>query len=148
MTANSYPLSPHPAPHANRVRLCESFFSLAGGPAAWFIQLCGGYALASQPCFVNGTRAAAPLARAHWTWPAMIILMATAIVVALGALLVSWQAFKRTRHEVQGDEHHLMETGAGRTRFLALWGIALGGGFALATAFTAVGFMTLPRCAG
>jgi hypothetical protein len=41
-----------------------------------------------------------------------------------------------------------MEAGAARTRFLALWGALLGGGFALATAITGVAFVTLPRCAG
>jgi hypothetical protein len=141
-------LSHHPAPHADRVKLHESFYALFGGPIAWFLQLCGGYALASQPCFIEGTRAAAPLVSASWTWPAMIALMVTAVLVSLIALFVSWRAFTRTRNEAQGDQHHLMETGAGRTRFLALWGMVLGSGFAIATAFTAVGFMTLPRCAG
>ena len=42
----------------------------------------------------------------------------------------------------------LMEIGAGRTRFLALWGMVLGVGFALAAAITAVAFIVLPRCAG
>jgi heme/copper-type cytochrome/quinol oxidase subunit 4 len=35
-----------------------------------------------------------------------------------------------------------------RTHFLALWGILLGSGFALAVAITAVAFATVPRCAG
>lgn len=141
-------MNAHLAPHAAKVGLTETFFSVFGGPIAWLCQVCGGYALASQPCFVGGARVAAPPAGAYWTWPAMIILMVSAVMVALVALLVSWRAYLRTRNEVLGDEAHLLEIGSGRTRFLALWGIVLGGGFALATAFTAVGFLTLPRCAG
>jgi len=148
MKTDSYHMGRHPAPHAERVGLHESFFALFGGPTAWFIQLCGGYALASQPCFVNGMRTAEPSASLHWTWPAMVILMAAAVAVALVSLAISWQAFKRTKQEASGDEQHLMETGAGRTRFLSLWGIVLSGGFAVATAITAVAFTTLPRCAG
>jgi hypothetical protein len=148
MTTDSRPMSPHPAPHAGRLRIPESFFGVFGGPAAWFIQLCAGYGLASQPCFVNGARVAQLPANSHWTWIAMVILMIAAAAVALLAFLVSWRAFKRTQHEVRGNEVHLMETGAGRTRFLALWGMLLGLGFAVTTALTAVAFVTLPRCAG
>jgi hypothetical protein len=114
-------------------RLRESFFGLFGGPLAWFVQLCCGFALASQPCFLGGTRVAAPPPALQWTWPAMIFLMAAAVAIALLSLLVSWRTFTRS---------------TGRTRFLALWGILLGGSFALAAAFTAVAFLTLPRCAG
>jgi predicted histidine transporter YuiF (NhaC family) len=119
-----------------------------GGPLAWYLQLCSGYALASQPCFRDGLRMAAPLRTAQWTWPAMILIMIAAMVVALLALLVSWRTFQRTRTEASGDAAHLSEVGSGRTRYLALWGVLLGAAFALATAISAVAFMTLPRCAG
>jgi hypothetical protein len=119
----------NPAPD----KLRGSFFGLFGGPLAWFVQLCCGFALASQPCFRGGNRVAAPPPALQWTWPAMILLMAAAVAIALLSLLVSWRTFTRS---------------TGRTRFLALWGILLGGSFALAAAFTAVAFLTLPRCAG
>jgi hypothetical protein len=148
MTADTHPMNPHVALHGERLRLAERFFGVFGGPAAWFIQLCAGYGLASQPCFVNGAWVAQLPANSHWTWLAMVILMIAAAVVALLAFLVSWRAFKRTQHEVRGNEVHLMETATGRARFLALWGILLGLGFAVASALTAVAFATLPRCAG
>lgn len=148
MTANSYHMKHHPAPHEARVKVYESVSGLIGGPLAWFIQLCGGYALATQPCFVNGARASQPLAGLHWTWQAMVVLMVVAVAASLVSFVLSWGAFKRTALEVRGDERHLMETGSGRARFLALWGMVLGGGFAVASAVTAVAFITLPRCAG
>jgi hypothetical protein len=121
------------ARNPGRGRLRESFFGLFGGPIAWFLQLCCGYALASQPCFRGGNRMTAPSPALQWTWPAMILLMAAAVAIALLSLMVSWHTFTRS---------------TGRTRFLALWGVLLGGSFALAAAFTAVAFLTLPRCAG
>lgn len=138
----------NPAPHANRVGLHESFFALFGGPIAWFLQLCSGYALASAPCFREGQRMTAPAAQLQWTWAAMIAAMAAAVIIAGLSFLVSWRAFERTKGEASGSSHELLEAGAGRTRFLALWGMLLGGGFGLATAITAAAFLWLPRCAG
>jgi hypothetical protein len=141
-------LSHHPAPHRDRVALYESLFGVVGGPAAWFIQLCAGYALASWPCFPNSERGVAPLPGYEWTWPAMVVLLAAGVLIAFAAFLVSWRVLRRTQEEGEGGHHALMEIGAGRTRFLALWGVLLGGGFALATIVTAVAFLVLPRCAG
>jgi hypothetical protein len=61
---------------------------------------------------------------------------------------VSWRAYRRTQDEAAGDTANLAESGAGRTRFLSLWGVLLGSAFAVATAMTGVAFLTLPRCAG
>jgi len=136
------------APHSRRVKLHESFFGLFGGPFAWYLQLCAGYALASEPCFRGGDRIVAPVPALQWTLAAMILSMAAAVVVALLSLLVSWRAYRRTQDEAPGGTAHVAEAGAGRTRFLALWGVLLGGSFALSTAITGVAFLTLPRCAG
>jgi hypothetical protein len=138
----------HPAPHAGRVSATESCFGLLAGPLAWFAQLSCGYALASGPCFRGGYRLSAPHSDLNWTWPAMVVLTAVAIAISLAGFMVSMRAFNRTREEAQGGAHHLMEVGAGRTRFLALWGMVLGAGFALAAAITVVAFIAVPRCAG
>jgi len=124
------------------------FFGVLGGPLAWFIQLCAGYALASAPCFRDGVRVIAPLPVLQWTWPAMIIAMLASVAIALLALGVSWRVFRRTQQEAGGGSVHFLEMGAGRTRFLALWGVLLGSAFAIATAMTALAFTLLPRCAG
>jgi hypothetical protein len=148
MNAAAQGPNPHPAPQAQRVTPHESLFALLGGPLAWYLQLCAGYALASQPCFRGGLRVTAPPDAAQWTWPAMILAMAAAVTVALLALLISWRAYRRTQSEAPGGAEHLSEMGSGRTRFLALWGMMLGASFAVATAMSAVAFITLPRCAG
>jgi len=136
------------APQAHRVRLHESFFGLFGGPIAWFLQFCAGYALASEPCFRAAERVESPIPALQWTLPAMILSMAAAVAIALLSLLVSWRAYRRTQDEAAGDTANLAESGAGRTRFLSLWGVLLGSAFAVATAMTGVAFLTLPRCAG
>ena len=101
-----------------------------GGPLAWFVQLCAGYALASWPCFPKDERHLTPLAGFAWTWPAMIIALTRGVVIALAAFSVSYRAFVRTQLPLPASQRHLIEVGGSRTRFLALWGMLLGAGFA------------------
>jgi hypothetical protein len=148
MSGSEQCLNRHSAPYAGRVKQHESFFSLFGGPLAWYLQLCAGYALASQPCFRDRHRVAVPLPALQWTWTAMVLAMIAAVALALLSLLVSWRVFRRTGEEAPEGSTQSIEASAGRTRFLALWGVFLGSAFALAAAITAVAFITLPRCAG
>ncbi len=121
-------------------------FGLIGGPAAWYLQLCAGYALASGPCFPHDQRRVAPLEGFGWTWPALVAVLVAGVLIALAACRVSWGVLRRTQREVAG--HHPVEVDAGRTCFLALWGMVFGAGFAVATLVTAVAYIVLPRCAG
>jgi amino acid transporter len=141
-------LSQHPAPLRHQLSLGEALFSLFGGPLAWFVQLCAGYALATWPCFPEDQRTLLPAAGYAWSLPAMVALLIAGVLVALVAFGVSWRAYARTRDEAGGDHRHLIEVGAGRTRFLALWGMLLGAGFAVATSLTAIAFLLVPRCNG
>ena len=122
-----------------------TLFGVVGGALAWFAQFCAGYALASWPCFPKAQRALVPLAGYDWTWPAMILVLIGGVIVALAAFFVSWRTLQRT----QGAQHRrdLINDGGARQPFLALWGVVLGAGFALATLITAVAFVVLPRCA-
>ena len=100
------------------------------------------------PARLGEERLAAPVPALQWTLLAMLLSMAAAVVIALLSLLVSWRTYRRTKDEVPAETAHLVEAGAGRTGFLSLWGVLLGGVFAVATAMTGVAFLTLPRCAG
>jgi hypothetical protein len=130
------------------MRLHEGFFALFGGPLAWFVQMNVGFALASEPCFSDGERTVLPHFMPDWTWKAMIAVTIIACAIGLLAALISWRAYARTQDEEAGDHRRVLEMGSGRTRFLALWGVMLGAGAAIATALTAVAFFVLPRCAG
>jgi hypothetical protein len=148
MSADRASLTHHPAPQRHRVSAFESVFGLLGGPLAWFVQLCAGYTLASWPCFPLDEHRFLPQGGYGWTWDAIVIVSLAAVVVALAAFVVSRRIFNRTRDEGHGGDKHLLEVGSGRTRFLAVWGMVLGIGFAVTTAMTAMAFFLLPRCAG
>jgi hypothetical protein len=148
MNADHASLSHHPAPHRDRVSAIALLFGLLAGPLAWFAQLCAGYSMASWPCFPLQEHRTVPLNGYAWTWDAIVVVSILSVVIALAAFIVSRNIFRMTMQEGKGDHRHVLEVGTGRTRFLALWGMILGGGFAAATAMTTVAFFFLPRCAG
>lgn len=148
MSARHEALTQHPAPYRERVSGLELAFAVAGGPVAWFVQFVAGYALASWPCFPGDHRMRLPMDGYVWSFPAMVVIMTAGVIIAVAALWVAWRALQRTREEGPGDHRHLLEAGIGRTRFLSMWGVVLGSGFALASLVTGVAFIFLPRCAG
>jgi hypothetical protein len=147
MSATPQSTAQHPAPKTGAMRLTESFFVVFAGPIMWFLQLTVGFALVTEPCFNAGEPAAVP-ALVDRTHAAALGLVVLAWAVSLVAAWVAWRAYQRTEDEGHGDHRHVVEVGAGRTRFLALWGVILGIGSAVATSFTAVALIVLPRCGG
>lgn len=117
----------------------RAVFGLLGGPLAWFVQLLAGFTLANAPCFPHDQRLAAPGAHWAWTHGGILVMLLLCVVVALVALRVSWVDLRSSSEGARAGS---------RTRFIAMWGVALGGGFCVATLLTGVGIVLLPRCAG
>lgn len=107
---------------------------LFAGPVAWFAQLNIGYFLATEPCFAADQRLLAPAPQWAWTHGALFGLAGLCLLIALWSLLSSWSALRRHSGNRRG--------------FAALWGVAFGGGFFVATLLTGVGLILLPRCGG
>ncbi len=137
-----------PAPEGGRVRLAPMVFAIVAAPLAWFVLVCAGEALASEPCFPYGHRYAAPLSGLEWTWPALIALLTACAVVSVAAIAVSWSMYRATRSEEAGKYAGLLDEGTGRTRFMALWGLLYSAGFCVATLFSLASYIALPRCGG
>jgi hypothetical protein len=141
-------LSHLPAPRGERAGRGQMAFAIIAGPLAWFVLVCAGQALASQPCFPGGHRYPQPLPGLHWTWPALIALLALCVLVAFAGLIVAWRIYQATRTEEAGRHSGLLDEGVGRTRFMALWGLLYSAGFCVATLFSLASYLALPRCAG
>lgn len=144
------PVMAHPDPALlhRQVPPGQAVFTLLAGPAAWFVQLCTGYFLASWPCFPDPQRLPRPLQGYGWTGPAAVAVILIAFVIAMSATLLAWRAWARTRAEEAGGTAGLLSTGTGRTRFLALWGLLLSAGGAVATLSDLVAWLVVPRCGG
>jgi hypothetical protein len=137
-----------PAPHSERVGLVRIAFAIVAGPLAWFVLVCAGEGLASEPCFPGGHRYPAPLPGLQWTWPALIALLILCVLLAFAAFVVSWRIYRATHAEESGRHAGLLDEGVGRTRFMALWGLLYGAGFCVATLLSLASYIALPRCAG
>jgi hypothetical protein len=130
----------HPAPERGRVSVRALMFGVFGAPAAWSVQTLVDLALTSHACFPHLEPLAEPtLGGLRGVVFAVSI---AALVVSVAATVVAWQAWSRTRHERQqssgrGREHTrgsaAVETGEGRTRFMALAGLLTSGTFVVAS---------------
>jgi hypothetical protein len=120
----------HPAPARGQVGLGALWFGLAGGFAAWSVQTLVNLALASHACYPRLYPLAAPVVAGMRGIVFAVGLAALAVCVA--AMATAWRSWARTRHEQQPatgsgqnltPETALLETGEGRTRFLAFAGV-------------------------
>jgi mono/diheme cytochrome c family protein len=122
----------HPAPHRHRVSSWLTGLILAGPPAAWVIQMTAGEFLSAGGCKAFPVR------------PVLLIISGICFIAASLASIPAWRQWRRTRHEKTDDKP--IETGEGRTRFLALLGLLESGLFSLAIIITAIALAGTPAC--
>lgn len=133
----------HPAPDRGKVSLWLLFFGLGGAALAWSAQIGTISALADLGCrggpFQTGTG-----------WGAMQWLLVAVNVAALivGALAL-WAAFRslhRTGREAGMGSRGVMDSGEGRTRYLAIWGVWTGVLFLIAIGFNTIATVWVGLC--
>jgi hypothetical protein len=132
------------APRRHEVGLLVLLAALVAAPTIWGLRLVLNFALASYFCFPGSIR---HYALPGWTWPTLLGVDALALAVAVLAALASWRNWQASRDEAAAAGAPLIELGEGRTRFLALWGLMTGVGFAVAIGFDLVALWIVPVCA-
>jgi hypothetical protein len=120
----------HPAPERGRAGLPALWFGLFGAPVAWAIQTLVNLPLAAHACFPALEPLSLPVVgglRGMVFGVSLVVLVVAALATA-----VAWRSWSRTRAEHQassgwGARHEqstaALETGEGRTRFMALAGL-------------------------
>lgn len=136
----------HPAPHRGLVSDALLFTALLAAPLAWAAQLLLGYGLSSHACFPRGLPKAAPGPGWEWLPAGLLAINLAALVIALLATVVSYALWRRTREEAHGGHAQLIEAGAGRTRFFAIWGVWSGVWFVLQILFATIALIGAPGC--
>lgn len=130
----------HPAPARRHVPLRALWFGVFAAPAAWSVQTLVNFTLAAHACYPGLYPLATPTVGAL-RGIVFAVSLAT-IAVCIAATAVSWRTWRRTRAEAQqdtgsgaehGDVQALLETGAGRTRFMAMGGLLMSGVFLVAS---------------
>ena len=70
------------------------------------------------------------------------------LVVGVAAPLLALRSWRRTRDEQPGSAHHLLSSGNGRTRFLAVCGLLSSVLFLIALVAASATLFLLPLCGG
>lgn len=147
MVARTEQASPrhHPAGKRHSVDAWALGFGLVGAPAIWSLHLIVNYALTSEVCSPGGVQAGTDtVADIQST---LLLNNAATLIIAALATFVAYGCWRAVQNEEHGSHHHLLEVGEGRTRFLAMVGMILGGGFFAATVFDTLAVLTVPICA-
>jgi hypothetical protein len=143
MNPAAAPADAHPAPERERISLWSMWLGIFLGPFGWFVQLTIDTFAMSQGCFPKDEPLTAPLAP---IMPYVYGADAFALVLALVAGAVALANWRKTRGEKPGREHHLIESGDGRTRFMSMSGMLVSGIILLAVIYAGLTHLALPGC--
>lgn len=136
----------HPSPERHRIALGMLWFGLFGAAAAWSVQILVDYVVAAHSCFPQLYPLAAPtMGRAPLWWITVIVSVVMLVIGVLGALAAvrSWSA---TRHETGGHTQWALDTGEGRTRFMATAGLVTSAIFIVAMLVNTAAAITVTPC--
>lgn len=137
----------HPAGARGRIGAWRMLTSLFGAPLAWMAQMSLSEPLAAQSCYPH----AAPLLRP--ALPHLQLLLAAVTVGALGVgaacILLAWSTLQRARSQDGPDSSEggaAVETGDGRSRFLAVTGFMSSVLFLCAILITGLAVLIVSPC--
>jgi hypothetical protein len=138
----------HPAPHRGNVSTTALLGALFASPLAWGLQLVINYSLAAHACYPGDIPLHDVAPGFHAARAIVLLLNLLAAAIALAGAGFSYRHWRATRTEQRGDAEHAVESGEGRTRFLALWGVMAGLGFFIGILFNTLALLMVPTCAG
>lgn len=136
----------HPSPERNRVALGTLWFGLFGAAAAWSVQTLVNYVVAAHTCYPKLYPLDTPtIGPAALWWVTVIVSLVMLVVGVLGALAAvrSWSV---TRHETGGHTQWALDTGAGRTRFMATAGLVTSAIFIVAILVNGAASVVVSPC--
>jgi len=136
----------HPAPHRANVRSAILWFGLFGAPAAWSVQELVNYAFAAHACYPRMFPLAVPTMGHARLWILTIVVSMVAIAVAVAAGVAALSSWRSTRGETGGHAHWALDTGEGRTRFMAVSALMTSALFLLAILVHTATILVLRPC--
>lgn len=136
--------SAHPAPQRNKINQGFLWLSVLAAPLAWVAHLLVNYAIADHACSALAGGTGSAFAGGQLTTMLLIDLAAILFSVAAGYIAV--EHWRNSQSERGGGMQHLVHSGEGRTRFLAMCGILTSALFATAVLIDAIGTILGPPC--
>ncbi len=126
----------------HQVSLTALWFGLFAAPTVWSLQLLLLYPVVVHACFPRDRPLSVPLL----STPVVLLVSVVALAVAAAAGLIALRSWRSTRAEHHAGEEHLLETGEGRSRFMALGGMLLSGLFLFGIVMNGLPFLLLRPC--
>jgi hypothetical protein len=102
------------------------------------------YSIAGRHCV--GAADIGAMAMPNGRVATMLVIDLIATLIAATAGYVAYQHWLETKSEKGGGAHHLVHSGEGRTRFLAMCGMLASGLFGVAVIIDAIGTIVGPPC--
>lgn len=136
----------HPAPQRANVSQLALWFGLFGGAFAWTVQLLVNYAVAAHVCYPRAVPLTRPtIGEGAMLWTLIIVSIIT-VVIGAAALFVAIHTWRKTSKETGGGSHWLLDTGEGRTRFMAAAAIMTSAVFLLSIVVHFAAVLALRYC--
>jgi Na+/melibiose symporter-like transporter len=137
----------HPAPGRHRVSSTQLWFGLLGAPLAWSLQAVAAAAINSASCIMpRDQNAPEGIQAGSAAWMGILVLSVLMLALAVVAFFTAWRSWSAVHAHETGEEDELLETGEGRTRFMAMAGMLLGGIFILLIVMNFVTLFIMPQC--
>lgn len=135
-----------PAPEAQSIRFLTLLFGACAAPIFWLGQLGLSYAVTAYACYPgdhpNALNQSGPL------FLLLLLFDVVALIACAMGGLVSWRAWRQSARAGHFDRHHILHTGEGRNRFLAMWGMMSSLWFFFAVLFNTIASVMVPPCPG
>ncbi len=140
----TFPDSGRPAPHRESSRPILVWFSILAAPLAWAARLLVNYTIAGQHC--TGAANIGAMALPDGRIATILLIDLLALLLAIIAGCIAYGRWREARSENTGGAHHLVHSGEGRARFLAMCGMLTSTLFGVAVIIDAIGTIIGPPC--
>jgi hypothetical protein len=132
------------APETRSVKFLALLFGACAAPIFWLGQLILGYGVTAYACYPGDHPQNLMGSSALFT--ALLVFDAVALIACAAGGAVSWAAWRRASINKERSHRHILHTGEGRDRFLAMWGIMSSLWFFAAVLFNVIASVTVPPC--
>ncbi len=115
-------------------------FGFCGAPVAWFSQMYLSDIITSHSCYPHADPLNQPLWHNTNLW--LALLSVGTLLIAIAATLISYKGLTDTKSE----HAHILDTGKGRKKFIAVSAVYFSSIFTLAIIFTSLGTILVMPC--
>ena len=119
-------------------------FGMTAAPIFWLGQLLLSYGVSAAACY--GSNHPTTIASGSTLRLPLYAFDAIAIFSGFAGGIVAFACWQAVKEEKGGGQHHAIDAGEGRARFMALWGLLSSVCFLVGIIFATIGTIEAPLC--